>query len=285
LSNITGKFNWCAYVSDYPPNILDYIDGAYTLRGTPPFTLKDANGNTQIVTGTTITQSSLTITPITMTDETGYPGYFCKYVSMDLFMNASYPCQPRTSGAQNWEAWIKDSRDEELYRIVFMPDNKWWLAQNVKYAGAGSSITVSGCTKDKCGRWYSFVEPNASYFGGTSGVGKYIQGVCPNGWMLPHDDDWSLLVNSLDPDVTIAQSYLMADDSPCLHTNSYGWATPHMMHRKNHTDWGDSWYSNGPVKSTVGRLCCPRYYAYDDWRQTPWEDIGDERRVRCFHLL
>jgi hypothetical protein len=94
LSNASGKFNWCAYGSDYPPNIGDYIGGTYTLRDTPPFILKDASGATQAVSGATITSSSLTISPITMTDETGCPGYFANMLvvicSWTQHINAIY---------------------------------------------------------------------------------------------------------------------------------------------------------------------------------------------------
>ncbi|MDR3132485.1 MAG: hypothetical protein LBU42_00470 [Prevotellaceae bacterium] len=162
LSNTTGKFNWCAYGSDYPPNIGDYNNGIYTLRGTPPFTLKGASGETSIVSGTTLTQSSLTFTPITMTDATGCPGYFCKYVGMDLHMNASYPCQQRASGAKNWEAYIKDSRDDLIYRIVQFSDNSWWMAEDLNIYQ-----NVIGICSGK-----HFYRSNNNT-------------VCPPGWLLP----------------------------------------------------------------------------------------------------
>jgi hypothetical protein len=77
LTNVPDKFNWCAYVSDFPPNVT--ANGTtYTLHGTPPFTLIASNGTTkQTVSGTTITTSALTMTPITMTDKTECPGVFC----------------------------------------------------------------------------------------------------------------------------------------------------------------------------------------------------------------
>ena len=200
LNNATGQFNWCAYGSDFPPNIGDYNNGIYTLRGTPPFTLKDANGTTQTVPGTTIPESALTITPTIMTDETGCPGYFCKYVGSDLYMDASHKCDLRTSGARNWEAWIKDSRDNELYRIVLMPDNKWWLAQNVKYAGTGFEHPVAGCTPDKCGRLYIGNQMSSTYTGstGASGYGANKQGICPNNWILPVYVNWRTFVDAIE---------------------------------------------------------------------------------------
>jgi hypothetical protein len=65
LSNVTGKFNWCAYATDYPPNAASYSDGTYTFKGTKPF----------VVNGTTVNSNTYVVTKITsLTDATGCPG-------------------------------------------------------------------------------------------------------------------------------------------------------------------------------------------------------------------
>jgi uncharacterized protein (TIGR02145 family) len=229
--NITAsKFNWCAYVSDYPPNVTAN-NGTYTFKGTPPFTLIAANGTTtQMVDGKTLPASSLTITPTIIRDKTECPGDFCIYKGSDLYIDATHLCQQRTSGAKNWEAWIKDSRDNEYYRIVLMPDNKWWLAQNVKYAGTGYAITeVSGCTKDKCGRWYT-----AAQASGSSGYGANKQGVCPNGWVLPVVQSYATLYSAISGTASVVAARLRALDSPCSGGNDYyGWASAVRFHRKD----------------------------------------------------
>jgi hypothetical protein len=71
LTNATGRFNWCAYGSDYPPNAVE-SGGVYTLRGTPPFVLTTASGTAEV---NTKTYSGAAITALT--DATGYPGVFC----------------------------------------------------------------------------------------------------------------------------------------------------------------------------------------------------------------
>ncbi|MDR0694470.1 MAG: hypothetical protein LBF81_04120 [Prevotellaceae bacterium] len=156
LANIPAntKFDWCAYVSDCPPNIGDYNNGTYTLRGTPPFTLKDASGITQTVTGKTFVQSSFI--PITMTDATSCPGYFCKYAGDDLYVDAQHKCDLRTTGAKNWEAWIKDARDNEPYRIVLMPDDKWWLAQNLRFTNGLSFQLASANPNGGLGAYWCY---------------------------------------------------------------------------------------------------------------------------------
>jgi hypothetical protein len=82
-----------------------------------------------------------------MTDKTEYPAFWCGYLGSDLVMDATHPCHLRTSGAQNWEAYIKDARDGKIYRVVQSSDNSWWFASPLdvnekvhgicKYAGDG----------------------------------------------------------------------------------------------------------------------------------------------------
>ncbi|MDR2801661.1 MAG: hypothetical protein LBB31_00405 [Prevotellaceae bacterium] len=163
LSNdVPAQFNWCALASDCPPNV-SYNNGTYTLHGTPPFKIIAANGTTaQTVTGTTITASALTVTPVTMTDKTECPWGFCPYTGSDLYVNASYVCKLRTSGAQNWEAYIKDVQENQIYRIVQFSDNSWWfdqeLATSNKRKTTCNNISMYDCNN----------KPN-----------------CPTGWSIP----------------------------------------------------------------------------------------------------
>jgi hypothetical protein len=71
LNNATGKFNWCAYGSDYPPNAIE-TSGTYTLKGSPPFIITTSGGTVAV---STKTYSGGTITAIT--DATGCPGVLC----------------------------------------------------------------------------------------------------------------------------------------------------------------------------------------------------------------
>jgi uncharacterized protein (TIGR02145 family) len=65
----------------------------------------------------------------------------CPYKGDDLVA-----CGRRVGGAKNWEAYVQDPRDCRIYRVVQMPDGKWWFAQNLNYqrdlntaAGAGAT--------------------------------------------------------------------------------------------------------------------------------------------------
>ncbi len=66
LSNASGRFNWCAFASDCPPNA-PMANGTYTLNGTPPFVI---NGSTTLGT----TQKTYTGSCImAITDATNNP--------------------------------------------------------------------------------------------------------------------------------------------------------------------------------------------------------------------
>jgi uncharacterized protein (TIGR02145 family) len=282
--NITAsKFNWCAYVSDYPPNVTAN-NGTYTFKGTPPFTLIASNGTTtQTVSGNTLPASSLTIAPVTIKDKTECPGVFCSYQGSDLYIDITHLCQQRTSGAQNWEAWIKDSRDDEYYRIVLMPDNKWWLAQNVKYAGAG--YPVEGCSKDDCGRAY----PNADINGGSTA--GHVQGICPANWLLPVNNDWTTLVTNIGG-ATAARNALRIHPSPCGESsNKYGFADIHGVCYSTgvglKTDYVSQWYTwNGTIATF---FIVDGYSNCNTCQGNVWfmsDNLPDRyKRVRCFRQL
>ena len=202
LTNILPNttFNWCAYASDCPPNVTA-MNGIYTFRGSPPFTLIDVSGtNTQKITGTTLAASALTITPTTIMDETACPGIFCPYQGSDLYIDATHLCQQRTSGAKNWEAWIKDPRDNELYRMVLMPDNKWWLADNIRYTKGN---TIGRCSNDDaarcatpCGRWYNPTEILDASVWSTANPSA-TRGICPVNWHIPSEAETKAMLSSL----------------------------------------------------------------------------------------
>jgi uncharacterized protein (TIGR02145 family) len=246
LSNASGKFNWCAYGSDYPPNAT-FDKGTYTFNGTTDFIISNP---AQTLTTKTIAKGSLTVnSSTTFTDATGCPGIgslYCPYTGSDLYMDATHLCQQRTSGAKNWEAWIKDTRDNEYYRIVLMPDNKWWLAQNVKLARYGSTNVGSSytlCSKEECGRGYTVAESYGSW-GGSSGIGTNIQGVCPNGWLLPSTTDYQNFATAIQSvtwsstaysgcgcsgvhttQSTLIRKVVALDDNCVTPDDQYGWAS------------------------------------------------------------
>jgi uncharacterized protein (TIGR02145 family) len=51
----------------------------------------------------------------------------CPYTGDDVVA-----CRQRTGGAKNWEAFVQDPRDCNVYHVVQI-GNKWWFAQNLNY--------------------------------------------------------------------------------------------------------------------------------------------------------
>jgi uncharacterized protein (TIGR02145 family) len=125
----------------------------------------------------------LTITPTIIKDKTECPGVFCPYTGSDLLIDATHPCKIRTSGAQKWEAWIKDARDDNKYRIVLMPDQKWYMAQNLNYRDVtyGCYGDNSSNCNEANGVWYPYASVTAS--------------LCPTGWRVPTVAEWSSFIS------------------------------------------------------------------------------------------
>ena len=175
----------------------------------------------------------------------------CPYTGSDLYIDATHLCQQRTSGDKNWEAWIKDTRDNELYRIVYMPDNKWWLAQNVKLASYGGSAVgsaISSCTADECGRYYTYAVIYASYAGGTSGSTGNKQGICPPGWLLPVTADYTLMINAIGSTTTVCQRLRSLNSTCSPITDYYGFASS-KGHLGNAPDSRSTeWYTNDAMR-------------------------------------
>ncbi|MDR0738123.1 MAG: hypothetical protein LBF39_03505 [Prevotellaceae bacterium] len=285
LTNIPANttFNWCAYASDCPPNA-SANNGTYTFKGTPPFTLTASDGiTTQTVSGTTLTASALTITPTTIRDKTECPGIICPYPGDDLYVDATHLCQQRTSGAQNWEAWIKDTRDNELYRIVLMPDNKWWLAQSVKYSGSG--YQPSWCGKDECGRVYSPAEMR----NGQSSTGN-IQGICPSGWLVPIVADWNALVTALVSEGETAR-VLGYIGHPCWNEDTYGWADIKNVYSGTggvSEAKGDQFRISSKMANDATYACrgfCVQCQLSNHSQINSNADCSNAAPIRCFRLL
>ena len=291
ITNIPAntKFNWCAYTSDCPPFVIAN-NGTYTLQGTPPFILKAANGSTQKVEGNTLPASSLTIAAVTLTDKTECPSDFCPYTGSDLYRDATHLCGHRPTGAQNWEAWIKDTRDTKLYRIVYMADNKWWLARNVKLASYNSSTVgaaISGCTEDECGRYYTWAQVYASYAGGSSGSSGNVQGICPPGWLLPVRATFSTLANSIG-NASEACAALRSMNANCTpRNNTYGWSSITGVVNGSIDKTYQYWYTNDAGREDGFAIDARTNAGDPTCHQWCIVNVGENQAavVRCYRLL
>lgn len=81
------------------------------------------------------------------------------------------------------------------YLVYTAPDGKTWMKQNLAYSGeegnTGAPFQGFEVMSDIFGRFYTWEEAT----GGQSSEGR-IQGICPDGWHLPSDQEWTDLANA-----------------------------------------------------------------------------------------
>jgi uncharacterized protein (TIGR02145 family) len=130
----------------------------------------------------------LVVMPIASLDSTG----IVLRVDTAWSDDANIPWNPAVSYGT-----LADSRDGRAYRTVVI-GTQTGMAENLNYAGT-SAVPVGQWYKNssdsgaKYGRFYTWSEAlagHASSMASPSGV----QGVCPTGWHVPSDEEWSSLV-------------------------------------------------------------------------------------------
>ncbi|MBI2056917.1 fibrobacter succinogenes major paralogous domain-containing protein [Candidatus Pacearchaeota archaeon] len=97
---------------------------------------------------------------------------------------------------------ITDSRDGQVYNIIQI-GTQWWMAENLNYDQ--NSYGDDWCWNnlvDNCNIYGRLYDWNAIMQGATSSISNPsgVQGICPTGWHVPSDAEWSNLVNYLGGD-------------------------------------------------------------------------------------
>ena len=94
---------------------------------------------------------------------------------------------------------LNDPRDGKLYKTVVI-GTQTWMAENLNYAGNGTTVGVCyGGSTDSCtkyGRLYTWTEAMAGSASSTASPSG-VQGVCPTGWHLPSDAEWTKLTDTI----------------------------------------------------------------------------------------
>ena len=94
---------------------------------------------------------------------------------------------------------LYDDRDQQTYKITSI-GNQVWMAENLNYNATGSRCygdNSGGDIQNRCGtygrlyNWATAMNNSASSAANPSGV----QGVCPSGWHLPSDAEWTALTS------------------------------------------------------------------------------------------
>jgi len=86
------------------------------------------------------------------------------------------------------ETHICDKRDGNVYKFRQMPDKRYWMVENLNYKPSQGLSKCYGETEENCknyGRLYDW---------------QNIEGICPDGWRVPFDDEWEKLETSMGKD-------------------------------------------------------------------------------------
>lgn len=89
---------------------------------------------------------------------------------------------------------FKDARDNEIYEVVQI-GNQCWMAENLRYNASGSWFNNNN-PNTRYGRLYDW----ATIMNGDSSSTlnpSNVQGICPNGWHLPSDAEFTELENAI----------------------------------------------------------------------------------------
>lgn len=114
-----------------------------------------------------------------------YPLYLTKFFSGNL----KWGCEDTT---------FTDPRDGEVYKVVCI-GNQTWMAENLRYAGAGVCYDNDESNCAIYGRLYSLKEATGEVVSNTNPSG--IQGISPPGWHVPSSDEWRELFDASGRDV------------------------------------------------------------------------------------
>ena len=125
-----------------------------------------------------------------------------------------------TTGLNDDNSKLFDFRDNEVYDVISI-GNQMWMAQNLRYEVSGSWYNSSNPSSDY-GRLYSWsaIMDGAS---SSSGNPSMIKGVCPNGWHLPSDAEWSELEEALGMQQVYADSTGYRSNHGTGMKSSSGW--------------------------------------------------------------
>ena len=102
---------------------------------------------------------------------------------------------------------LVDARDQKSYKTVSL-GTQVWMAENLNYADSARTPNLKGnswCYEDnssnceKVGRYYTFLaamDLDASFADDSVEypLASVNQGICPDGWRIPSEEDWNTLV-------------------------------------------------------------------------------------------
>lgn len=85
------------------------------------------------------------------------------------------------------------------YLTYEAPDGNIWMQQNLAYDGEGDDALTGApyveaeAMSDVFGRYYTWNEATGNK---SDNDGSPVQGICPDGWHIPSDEEWTALANA-----------------------------------------------------------------------------------------
>ncbi|MDR0694357.1 MAG: hypothetical protein LBF81_03550 [Prevotellaceae bacterium] len=194
------QFSWCAYATDYPPNVVVHSTSSYTLRGSPPFVI---NGATLPVS-----QSTFSGTIISFTDATSAPGLFPAALNEQpnemgcvagLVENMNGVCvEPSAAGCTNNSLNLGTVSFTAGTEIKIVGDNisQIWSRPVIATNCHNKTSFNGGLT----GTYYADCRNNPGYagdlFSGCAMI-RYAAQLCPKPWRMPTKRDFVLMLEGL----------------------------------------------------------------------------------------
>ena len=88
--------------------------------------------------------------------------------------------------------------DGNEYLVYEAPDGKTWMKQNLAYDGSGTEKVGAPYQEAEAmsqvfGRFYTWSEATGETAASEGGI---IRGICPEGWHIPSDDEWTDLAEA-----------------------------------------------------------------------------------------
>lgn len=200
---------------------------------------------------------------------------------------------------------IKDVRDGQWYYYKTI-GNLDWFTNNLNWCGAGEGYDKADAAGYIFGRLYSWKDATGGVT--ASGLGAGPQGVCPEGWSIPTNEDWEDLAktmnsgkelsyndnwNGLGEKVMIPAKFngvtLWPYSANCTPTNEFGWNAISSGYSTNNYEsyigmynYGAWWSSSeyGSDKVTYRYI----YYNQSDFPMNYTNKTGMGVSVRCVRL-